>query len=53
MNGIFETVRAMQSWAAALPPQFAFLVALPFGVAAVGFVADRFPAHHGHSSARR
>ena len=57
MNGIFETLRAMQSWAATLPPQFAFLLALPFGVAAAGFAADKFPAlaHHrsGHSSARR
>ena len=55
MNGIFETVRAMQAWAAALPPQFAFLLALPFGVAAVGFAADKLPAlaHPRHSSARR
>lgn len=35
----------LQEWLALLPPEFMFLLALPFLVAMVGLLADRRPAH--------
>lgn len=54
MNRITETILAIHEWLAALSPQFAFLLALPFVVAAAGFAADALESsHHLHSSASR
>ena len=44
MNATTGTLLAMQAWLASLSPHFAFLLALPFGVAAAGFAADAFAA---------
>jgi hypothetical protein len=55
MFALVETVRTLHAWMATLSPQFAFLLALPFGVAGLGLAADAFSpkAPRRHSSASR
>jgi len=38
-----NTVKELLEWLAALPPEFAFLLAIPFLVAAAGLLADEDP----------
>ncbi len=38
-----NTVKELLEWLAALPPEFAFLLAIPFLVAAAGLLADKDP----------
>lgn len=43
----------LEAWWATVPPEFAFLLALPFGVALLGLAADRRQAHRRRVAAPR
>ena len=45
---MFDTwMNGFSAWWQTVTPEFAFLLALPFAVAAAGFVGDRVRRRHG------